>query len=54
MRSKKEIMEKIEEFEMNENLSCPTASVFRNAPLALEQLALQSKIQALKWVLDAQ
>lgn len=54
MKSKKDILAKIEEFELNEKLSYPMATVFNNAPLALEQLALKSKIQALKWVLEAQ
>ncbi|MFA7142706.1 MAG: hypothetical protein WC175_01820 [Candidatus Dojkabacteria bacterium] len=52
MKTKAEILAKIEELEMDPRLSYPMASVFVNAPLALIQISLKTKIQTLKWVLD--
>jgi len=51
MKTEKEILDKIKELESDERLSYPTATIIENAPLALIQLEMESKITALKWVL---
>lgn len=52
MKKKKEIQAKIDEFSKDERLSYPSATVIENAPLALIQLELETKIYTLKWVLS--
>lgn len=51
MRTKKEIINKIKELEEDERMGYKRASVFSNAPLALIQLSIQTKIDSLKWTL---
>jgi hypothetical protein len=52
MRSEKEIKDKIKELESDERLNYVCATIFENAPLALVQLELETKISTLYWVLD--
>jgi hypothetical protein len=52
MKNKQEIEKKLAELEADERLSYPPATVYVNAPLALVQTELESKVAALKWVLD--
>jgi len=52
MRSKKDIEKKIEELQEDERLGYPNATVFSNAPLALIQLSLKAKLDALNWALE--
>ena len=54
MKTQKEIEEKIKELESDERLSYPTATIDINAPLALIQLRLESKIAALKWAVKSE
>ena len=51
MKSKDEILAKIEEWEGGERHNFEPALVEINAPLALIQVEIQSKIDALRWVL---
>jgi len=51
MKSKKEILAKIEKLETDNRHKYKPALVQVNAPLALIQVEIQSKIDALKWVL---
>jgi len=51
MISKEKILEKIDELKNDERMSYPTANIRTNAPLALIQLSMGSKISALEWVL---
>jgi hypothetical protein len=52
MKSKDEILNKIEELKSDERHNYKPALVEINAPLALIQVEIQSKIDALKWVLN--
>ena len=52
MKTKDEIQAKIEEFSKDERYKSKPALVQINAPLALIQVEIQSKIDALMWVLD--
>ena len=52
MKTEKEIKEMLEKFESDERLQQPTATIQINAPLALIQLELETKVITLKWVLD--
>lgn len=45
------IQKKLDEVQADERLSYPTATIQENAPLALEQLALETWRSALRWVL---
>lgn len=49
--SKSAIQKKLDEVQADERLSYPTATIRENAPLALEQLALETWRSALHWVL---
>ena len=51
MRTESEIREEIEELEADPRLKYHPASVQINAPLALIQVEIDSRISALKWVL---
>jgi len=51
MKSKDEILAKIKELESDERHKYEPAPVQINAPLALIQVEIQSKIDALMWVL---
>jgi hypothetical protein len=51
MKTKKEIEDAIKQLRSDERLSYPTAMVHENAPLALMQLELETRIKTLKWVL---
>lgn len=51
MKSKGAILAKIKELENDERHGYKPALVEINAPLALIQVEIQSKIDALKWVL---
>ena len=51
MKSNDEILTKIKELESDERHNYEPALVQVNAPLALIQIEIQSKIDALKWVL---
>ena len=51
LRPQSEIEAKLKELESDVRLTYKTATVFENAPLALIQLELESKINMLKWVL---
>lgn len=52
MKTKKEIEDKIKEIESDERLGYPPAQIQTNAPLSLVQTELESKLRALKWVLQ--
>ena len=51
MKSEKEIKELLYKLQSDERLSYPSADVWTNAPLALIQVELESKVNILKWVL---
>ena len=51
MKTKEEIMKKIEETESDERYNYPPAQVQINAPLALIQVSMKSRVDAWKWVL---
>ncbi len=51
MKTKEQIEEKIKEIESDERLSYPLATIEINAPLALIQLEMETKLKMLKWVL---
>lgn len=51
MKTKEEIEKALKEVESDERLSYPKATVFENAPLALIQLGLETRVATLKWVL---
>jgi len=51
MKKERVIKEKMQELKNDERLSYPAANIFENAPLALIQLELESKISTLQWVL---
>ncbi len=48
---KSAIQKKLDEVQADERLSYPTATIAENAPLALEQLTLETWRSALRWVL---
>lgn len=52
MRSKEEIEWRIQEIKGDSRYSYPPVLVQINAPLALEQVAMKCKVQALEWVLE--
>jgi len=52
LRTVEEIQKQIDVMEADERLSYPTATIVENAPLALIQLSLQTKINALRWTLE--
>jgi len=52
MKSNDEILAKIKELESDERHKYKSALVEINAPLALIQVEIQAKIDALKWVLS--
>ena len=51
MKNEKEISELIKKLESSLKLKQPIATIDINAPLALIQLELESRIAALKWVI---
>ncbi len=51
MKNKEQIEEEIKKIESDERLSYPTATIDINAPLALIQLEMETKLKVLKWVL---
>lgn len=51
MRSEEEVRRKLNETRSDKRLPPPCATVFENAPLALIQLELETKIEILKWFL---
>lgn len=52
MKSKKEVVEKVEELLGDPRVHYSPASVETNAPLALVQVSLESAISILNWVLE--
>lgn len=49
----KRIKSRLQELKKDERIAkYPSADVFTNAPLALEQVALGTKINTLEWVLE--
>ena len=52
MKNKKEIKEQIKEIKSDERYNYPPATINENAPLALIQLEMEVKVEALKWVLQ--
>lgn len=52
MKTEKEIEERIENLKDRDELDRESATVFENAPLALIQMDLESRITALEWVLE--
>lgn len=52
MKNEKEIRDQLNKIRSDERLSYPTATIVENAPLALIQLDLEAKIDALEWVLN--
>ena len=52
MKTKEDILKEIEHIKSDERLKAPCASAFVNTPLALIQLNLESKLEALYWVLS--
>jgi len=53
MKTKEEIEAELDRIQSDERLNCPVATIFENAPLALIQLELETKVAVLKWVLSA-
>ena len=53
MRTEKEIRKQIKSLEADDRYRDEPAQVQVNAPLALIQVEMQAKIDALKWVLDS-
>ena len=51
MKSKKQIEAKISELQKDDCMTQPLSNIQINAPLALIQLEIGSRIQALMWVL---
>jgi hypothetical protein len=51
MRTETEIIDALEMIKKKDVLNQPTATIEENAPLALMQLAWESWVKALKWVL---
>lgn len=51
MKTEKEIRDKIGELRADNRLKQPPATIDINAPLALIQLELETKIAALEWCL---
>lgn len=54
MKTDQEIQKQIDEILSDERLSYKTASLFANAPLALIQLSLETKLHTLQWVLGVE
>ncbi len=54
MKTKEEIEQEINEILSDERLSYKTAVVFTNAPLALVQFALETKLHTLQWVIGVE
>ena len=52
MKTKQEIVTKLYEVRQDDRLLLPTATILENAPLALEQLVLETWRDALRWVLS--
>lgn len=52
MQSEHAIRAMLNQIESDERLGYPSATIFENAPLALHQLAQETKINILKWVLE--
>lgn len=52
MRSKKQITARIAEIKKDPRFSYPPAQVQVNAPLALIQVEMKSRVEALEWVLE--
>lgn len=53
MRSEKEIEDRIKEITSDERYNYPPATIQTNAPLALIQLEMETKVTTLKWVLNS-
>jgi len=53
MKTVKEIRHKLRELTSDSRMKQPPADIHTNAPLALVQLEMESKINTLKWVLEA-
>lgn len=51
MKTKQEIEAELKRVKKDERLKYKTAPVFENAPLALVQLELETRIEVLEWVL---
>lgn len=51
MKTEKEIRDMLNNLKSDERLGYPTANIAINAPLALIQLDLESRVDMLKWVL---
>jgi len=51
MKTKGEIEKQIKLLESDERLKMPSATIDINAPLALIQLEMETKITTLKWVM---
>jgi hypothetical protein len=52
MSLKEKVENKIETIENDSRMKYPPAKVTTNAPLALQQTAMESKLQVLKWILN--
>jgi len=52
MKTKQEIKDWLDKQMADDRLTYPCATVFENAPLALEQLVLETRIHTLQWALD--
>lgn len=52
MKSEKELQSKLDELKSDERNYYELATVFANAPLALIQYGMSSKINTLEWALD--
>ena len=52
MKTREEILEYIEKLESDDRYKAPKAVIQINAPLALMQLSIGTKIDVLKWVLS--
>ena len=51
MKTKEQIQAKINEYKSDERYNYPPATIEINAPLALIQLGMESKVSILEWVL---
>lgn len=52
MKKREELEERLAEIESDERLHYGVARVQVNAPLALEQIALKTKVDMLRWILE--
>ena len=50
-KSKEELLEALAKVEADERLHYPAVTIYENAPLAMEQIVLETKQRVLRWML---